>query len=67
MGQLRLWLISLASLTVVWGSAGSIRADETVRQGYRLAPKAFRAAVAKVEPSLVTIETFGGAKGRRPV
>lgn len=36
------------------------RADESVRQGYRLAPRAFRAAVARVEPSLVTIETFGG-------
>jgi serine protease Do len=40
--------------------SSSVRADESVRQGYRLAPKAFRAAVAKVQPSLVTIETFAG-------
>ncbi|MEX2185345.1 MAG: trypsin-like peptidase domain-containing protein [Pirellulales bacterium] len=39
---------------------GDLRGDESVRQGYRLAPKAFRAAVARVAPSLVTIETFGG-------
>ncbi|RIK78713.1 MAG: hypothetical protein DCC68_14670 [Planctomycetota bacterium] len=48
------------AVTVVFFAASSLRADETVRQGYRLAPKAFRAAVARVEPSLVTIETFGG-------
>jgi serine protease Do len=40
--------------------ASQSRADESVRQGYRLAPKAFRAAVARVEPSIVRIETFGG-------
>ena len=31
--------------------------------GYLLAPRAFRAAAARVMPSLVTIETFGGVSG----
>jgi serine protease Do len=53
-------LYTLAMFATFGVYLGSVRADETVRQGYRLAPKAFRAAVAKVEPSLVTIETFGG-------
>lgn len=35
--------------------------DELVLRGIRLAPKAFRAAAARVAPSLVTIESFGGS------
>jgi serine protease Do len=49
-----------ASLVLALLVTRAANADESVRQGYRLAPKAFRAAVARVEPSLVTIETFGG-------
>ena len=30
------------------------------RDGFRLAPKVFRAAVERIKPSLVTIEAFGG-------
>jgi serine protease Do len=36
------------------------QAQDPPRDGYRLAPKAFRAAVERIKPSLVTIEAFGG-------
>lgn len=58
------------------GSTGKRpRASSTaeLRAGYVLAPKAFRAAAAKVRPALVMIETFGGVapvkkkkRGRAP-
>jgi serine protease Do len=35
-------------------------AQESPRDGYRLAPKVFRAAVERIKPCLVTIEAFGG-------
>jgi serine protease Do len=36
------------------------QSEEPPRDGFRLAPKAFRAAVDRVKPCLVTIEAFGG-------
>jgi serine protease Do len=35
--------------------------DESILVGIRVAPKAFRAAAARISPSLVTIESFGGS------
>jgi serine protease Do len=35
--------------------------SEAIRQGLRLTPRALRAAVARIEPSLVAIESFGGS------
>ena len=59
---------SLAGLLVValaiqpcaaQSDAGTI-SDKDVIRGLSLTPKAFRLAAAKVEPTLVTIESFGG-------
>src|SRR5687767_2978698 len=36
------------------------QAQDSPRDGYRLAPKVFRAAVERIKPCLVTIEAFGG-------
>lgn len=59
-----------ALVLVVWSMlpAAPVRADEAERPadpaaiaaGHLLAPKAFRAAVERVLPSVVTIESFGG-------
>ena len=44
-----------------------LSADEpdakTIVRGNLLAPKAFRAAAAKIRPCLVSIESFGGVSG----
>ncbi|MEX0586667.1 MAG: trypsin-like peptidase domain-containing protein, partial [Pirellulales bacterium] len=50
----------LLAIVVVFALAGNVSAQDDVRPGYRLAPKAFRAAVARIMPSIVTIETYGG-------
>jgi serine protease Do len=47
------------AIAVASGAAAQDATDQTAT-GTRLAPKAFRAAVAKVQPSLVRIEGFGG-------
>lgn len=41
-------------------------AETNALNGFLLAPKAFRAAAAKVLPSVVVIETYGGATPARP-
>ncbi|HMC12553.1 MAG TPA: trypsin-like peptidase domain-containing protein [Pirellulaceae bacterium] len=51
--------ITLVSI-VVMGSTAATCAAQDQSAGTLLAPKAFRAAAAKVEPSLVRIEGFGG-------
>jgi serine protease Do len=40
--------------------AASAAAQDAPPEGFRLAPKIFRAAVERIKPSLVTIEAFGG-------
>jgi serine protease Do len=52
-----LYIVSLAM-----ASAGTLLAQDApnLARGVLLAPKAFRAAAAKVQPSLVRIEGFGG-------
>lgn len=45
-------------MAITLACVASVRGDE-VSDGVRLAPRAFRAAVEKVRPSLVTIEAFG--------
>lgn len=55
--------ISILIVALAW--AGVLRADDRpanaeLRKGYLLAPKAFRAAVNRVRPAMVTIEAFGG-------
>lgn len=46
--------------------AGVGEESQAIRAGQVLAPKAFRAAVARVLPSVVTIESFGGVtSGKR--
>lgn len=65
------WLLSIALLTPVAGALAEEPAGEQAQTpapdalfaGQLLAPKAFRAAVERVVPSLVTIETFGGVSG----
>jgi serine protease Do len=58
---MRLWpLAAILALLLQSPLAGRSTADDHHRQGYRLAPKAFRVAVEKVRPSIVMIETFGG-------
>lgn len=61
---------SLTAVTILLGmmtaSVFVVCADEpptpnTVAKGVRLAPKIFRAAAAKVRPSIVAIETFGAS------
>jgi serine protease Do len=63
------WLCCFLSTTAVLAQESDPTADQTnaaaasdvdLLQGQLLAPKAFRAAAAKVLPSLVTIESFGG-------
>jgi serine protease Do len=47
---------------LIWlvASATCAQDDRQIAAGVRLAPKAFRAAAARVRSSVVTIETFGG-------
>jgi serine protease Do len=52
--------VTCASSSVAAPDATKAAANTNVIRGYLLSPKAFRAAVAKVRPSLVTIESFGG-------
>src|SRR5437764_12723956 len=50
----------LLSVAVFVGSAASQDTSNSAASGTLLAPKAFRAAAAKVQPSLVRIVGFGG-------
>jgi serine protease Do len=52
-------ILAVASLSLVAEEADT----KTVVRGNLLAPKAFRAAAAKIRPSLVSIESFGGVTG----
>lgn len=52
--------VLLASLLLL---SALTQADESTVRGNLLAPKAFRAAVAKVRPCIVSIESFGGVSG----
>lgn len=61
------WLSKFTSLILALGFAvGSLAQDDSslvddeVIQGLLTAPKIFRAATKKIEPCLVTIESFGG-------
>lgn len=54
----------LVAALVVLGTGDAVvyaQADRDLTPGILLAPKAFRAAARKVQPSLVTIDSFGGA------
>jgi serine protease Do len=53
---------TLLAVIFLWASAGIASADElpTLTRGTLLAPKAFRAVAAKMQPSIVRIEGFGG-------
>src|SRR5207245_411617 len=53
-------LSALCIVVVVVSVAASQDAFDSAISGTLLAPKAFRAAAAKVQPSLVRIEGFGG-------
>ncbi len=48
------------ALAVCMIGIGPSHAGEKQRRGYRLSPKAFRAAAAGVRRSIVSIETYGG-------
>ncbi len=63
-------LLSLLALAVLAATPAAAQTVETAGEeptdtaaGIALAPRAFRAATAKVLPSLVTIESFGGVFG----
>lgn len=64
---LKKWLLSFLLLLLVSihvsAQEGSdpLKAQGDLKRGLLLTPRAFRAAVAKVQPSLVTIESFGGS------
>jgi len=49
-----------AAVLILLVAAANLAGQETATRGTLLAPKAFRAAAAKVQPSLVRIEGFGG-------
>jgi len=53
-------LVALAAFALIVGPAATLWADDPNLEGELLAPKAFKAAVDRVVPSLVTIETYGG-------
>ena len=59
-------VIMPAALIAALLFGGSVHADSESPspRGYLLAPKVFRAAMAKVMPSVVTIETYGGINAR---
>lgn len=56
------WLSVAVAAGIFWFAAAPALAQDSPQtaSGIRLAPKAFRAAAARVRPSLVTIESFGG-------
>lgn len=59
---LGLILLFMAPLHVSAQEAAKTEANQaSLTRGLLLAPRAFRAAAAKVQPSLVTIESFGGS------
>lgn len=60
--NLCLALIAALAVPPATGHAAETNAPD----GFLLAPKAFRAAVARVLPSVVVIETYGGAMPARP-
>ena len=57
-------LTSGLAVLIAASSAFALQEDEQDKnrqmKGLMLTPKAFRVAAAKVQPSLVTIESFGG-------
>ncbi len=54
-------VVSQASLVMAWQSAPGSTDDTAVLRGLQLTPRAFRLAVQKIDPCLVTIESFGGS------
>ena len=57
-----LLLLATGRLAAVESTAAKPQHDADLLQGQILSPKAFRAATAKVMPSVVTIESFGGLR-----
>lgn len=55
----KLILISFALFLIPYSAQGQLKKDELFR-GMMVSPKVFRAAAKKIEPCLVTIESFGG-------
>ena len=58
--RLALFCLLAASPAALFAQGNDEGKQEDLLRGQMLAPKAFRAAAAKVHPSLVTIESFGG-------
>src|SRR5205823_1214411 len=56
----RILLLAAAVASVLLDAATAQQSAPNLTAGTRLAPKAFRAAAAKVQPSIVKIEGFGG-------
>ncbi len=53
-------LIGLCGVMSAAAQPADTASDEKIMQGMRLTPKAFRIAAQRVQPALVTIESFGG-------